>query len=420
MKIKSIKEIKDLKGKRALVRVDYNLSINNGKLDFKDDLRIRASLATIKYLLEKGATVILMAHLGRPDGWDKKLTLAPVAKYLAKILRKKVEFIPEDIRKIVFKKSPLTPLFQSGGLKRKKGGTPSFGKGGQGRIFMLENIRFYPEESKGDKKFAKLLSGLGDIYINEGFSVSHRADASVAGLQNFLPSYAGLNLEEEIKNLSRLLRQNVKRQNRPYVALMGGAKISTKVDLILSLLKSADNVLLGGALVSGLLKFQGYKIGKTLTENIAPKILKNILKNKKVIMPLDVVVGKTDNLKHLRTVQLGEAKDLCAEDESILDMGPETVLEFSKYLKKAKTIVWNGPLGLFEVHQLAYATVSLARLVAARGKGRAFAAAGGGETIAALELTKMQKYVDWISTGGGAMLSFLAGAKMPGLRKILF
>ncbi len=395
MKIRSIKEIKDLKGKRALVRVDYNLSINNGKLDFKDDLRIRASLPMIKYLLEKGATVILMAHLGRPEGWDKKLTLAPVAKYLGKLLKKPVNFIADDLTKKDLSK------------KIKKG------------VNMLENIRFYAEESKNDRNFAKRLAGLGDIYINEGFSVSHRADASVAGLQNFLPSYAGMNLEEEIKNLSRLLRQNIKRQNRPYVALMGGAKISTKVDLILNLLKSADNVLLGGALVSGLLKFQGYKIGKTLTENISPKILKNILKNKKVIMPLDVVVGKTGDLKHLRTVHLGTTKDLCAEDESILDMGPETVLEFSKYIKKAKTIVWNGPLGLFEEHPLAYATVALARLIAARGKGRAFAAVGGGETIAAMELTKMQKYVDWISTGGGAMLSYLSGAKMPGLRKII-
>jgi len=395
MKIKSIREIKDLKNKKALVRVDYNLSINNGKLDFKDDLRIRASLATIKYLLGKGATVILMAHLGRPEGWDKKLTLLPVAKYLAKLLRKPVNFIADDLTK------------KDVSRKIKKG------------VNMLENIRFYAEESKGDRKFAKRLADLGNIYINEGFSVSHRADASVAGLQNFLPSYAGLNLEEEIKNLSRLLRQNMKKQNRPYVALMGGAKISTKIDLILSLLKSADSVLLGGALVSGLLKYQGYKIGKTLTEDIPPKIIKNILKNKKVIMPLDVVVGKLKDVKHLRTARLELTRNLCAEDESILDMGPETVLEFSKYIKKAKTIVWNGPLGLFESPPLAYATVALARLIAARGKGRAYAAVGGGETIAALELTKMQKYVDWISTGGGAMLSFLAGERMPGLKYII-
>lgn len=409
MKIRSIKDAKDLKNKRALVRVDYNLPINNGKLDFKDDLRVRASLPTIKYFLEHGATVILMAHLGRPDGWDKKLTLAPVAKYLGKLLHKKVEFISQDIRKI----SP-NPSLRKRGVKEI---TPSFGKGGLGRIYMLENIRFYDGEGKNDKFFAKHLASFGDIYINEGFSVSHRADASVAGLQDFLPSYAGLHLEREIANLSKCLR--VRWRNRPYVALMGGAKISTKINLILRLLKSANQVLLGGAMISGLLKFQGYKIGKTLTEDIDPKIAKDILKNKKVIMPDDVVVARLGDAKNIRIVRLTDTKEICKKDESILDMGPETVLKFSKYLKKAKTIVWNGPLGLFEKPPFAYATIALGQLIASRGKGRTFAAVGGGETISALNLTGMAEYVDWVSTGGGAMLSFLAGEKMPGLNKIL-
>lgn len=395
MKVKSIKDIKDLKGKRALVRVDYNLSINDGKLDFKDNLRIKASLATINFLLQKGATVILVAHLGRPEGWDKKLTLEPVAKYLARLLKKKVNFISDDITKVNISK------------KIKSG------------VNMLENIRFYSAETKNDKKFAKLLSSFADVYINEGFSVSHREDASVYGVQKFLPPYAGLNLEAEILNLSRLLSKNLKKQNRPYVALMGGAKISTKIGLILSLLKSADRVLLGGALISALLKFQGYRIGKTVTEDINPKVIKNILKNKKIVMPKDVLVGKIDDVKHLRVVSLAEDKDICQDDESILDMGPETVLEFSKYIKNAQTIAWNGPVGLFEKPAFAHGTVSLARLIAARGKGKAFAAVGGGETIAALNLTKMEKYIDWVSTGGGAMLSYLAGEKMPGLKKII-
>jgi 3-phosphoglycerate kinase len=334
-----------------------------------------------------------MAHLGRPEGWDEKLTLAPVAKYLAKLLRKRVNFIADDIT--------------------KKDISKKIAKG----VNMLENVRFYEAESAGDSSFAKRLAGLGDIYVNEGFSVSHRADASVAGLQNFLPSYAGIFLEREIENLSRCLR--VGWRSRPYVALMGGAKISTKINLILNLLKSADNVLLGGALISGLLKFQGYKIGKTLTEEIAPMVAKGILRNKKVVMPKDVVVGQADNAKNLKTVRLADTKELCKKDESILDMGPETVLEFSKYIKKARTIVWNGPLGLFERPPLAYATIALAQLIATRSKGRAFAAVGGGETIVALKLTQMEEYVDWVSTGGGAMLSFLAGEKMPGLRKII-
>lgn len=393
MKICSIKDIKNLKGKRALVRVDYNLSINNGKLDFKDDLRIRAGLPTIKYLLEKGATVILMAHLGRPDGWDKKLTLAPVARYLGKLLKKPVNFISQDIVKKDVSK------------KIKKG------------VNLLENVRFYAEESKNDRNFAKRLAALGDIYINEGFSVSHRPDVSVAGLQDLLPSYAGLHLEREIANLSKCL--HIGWRGRPYVALLGGAKISTKINLILRLLKSANQVLLGGAMISGLLKFQGYKIGKTLTEDIDPKIAKDILKNKKVIMPDDVVVARPGDVKNIKTVRLADTKEICKHDEAILDMGPETVLKFSKYLKKAKTIVWNGPLGLFEKPPFAYATIALGQLIASRGKGRTFAAVGGGETISALNLTGMAEYVDWVSTGGGAMLSFLAGEKMPGLQKIL-
>ncbi|MFA5133903.1 MAG: phosphoglycerate kinase [Patescibacteria group bacterium] len=395
MKVKSIKDIKDLKGKKALVRVDYNLSINNGKIDFKDNLRIKASLATINYLLKEGADVILVAHLGRPEGWDKKLSLAPVAKYLAKILKKQVNFIADDItKKDVLKKI-------------KKG------------VNMLENIRFYTEETKGDKKFSKLLSDFGDVYINEGFSVSHREDASVWGVQSYLPPYAGLNLEAEILNLSKLLRKNLKKQNRPYVALMGGGKISTKVNLILSLLKSADCILLGGALISGILKLQGYKLGKTLQEEISPSILKKIFRNKKIVMPVDVVVGRAERPEEARVIRLEGNKALCREDESILDMGPETVLEFSRHIKKSQTIVWNGPLGLFEEPTFAYATISLARLIASRGKGQTFAVVGGGETIAALNQTKMEKYIDWVSTGGGAMLSFLGGEKMPGLQKLI-
>lgn len=396
MKIKSIKDAKDLKGKRALVRVDYNLPINNGKPDFKDNLRIRASVETIKFLLEKGAAVVLLAHLGRPDGWDKKMTLAPIAKYLAKILRKPVHFIADDLTKKDLNK------------KIKKG------------VNLLENIRFYEGECKSDRKFAKRLAGLGDIYINEGFSVSHRADASVAGLQNFLPAYAGLHLEKEIYNLSKLLRNNIRKDSRPYVALMGGAKISTKINLINSLLKSADSILLGGALISNALKYQGYDIGGTIVEDAPEKIIKNIVKSKKIIFPEDVVVGERGDADTARLAQLSGDKKICYKNEEILDIGPESVLKFSAYIKKARTIVWNGPMGYFEKLAYAYGSFSLARLIAARGKGRAFAVAGGGETIAALNMTKMEQCVDWVSTGGGAMLAFLAGEKMPGLKKILF
>ncbi|PIR66280.1 MAG: phosphoglycerate kinase [Parcubacteria group bacterium CG10_big_fil_rev_8_21_14_0_10_36_14] len=395
MKIKSIKQIKNLKGKRALVRVDYNLPINKGRLDFKEDLRIRASFETIRYLWKKDATIILISHLGRPEKREKSLSLAPIAKYLSKELLLKVNFMKDDLTKKNISK------------KIKPG------------INLLENIRFYKEEESDSKEFAEKLAKLGDIFINEAFSVSHRNNASICCIQNFLPSYAGLHLEEEIKNLSRLLSKNIKKSNRPYIALMGGAKISTKINLISSLLKSTDFVLLGGALISNILKLQGYSIGNTFVEKISKNVVEKICKNKKIILPIDVVVGKKDEPQSACIVRLKDGKKLCKNNEGILDIGPETVLSFSKYIKSASTLVWNGPVGYFENTAFAYGTFSLARLIASRGKGKTYAVVGGGETISALDITEMEEDVDWISTGGGAMLAFLAGESMPGLKKIV-
>lgn len=401
MRIKSIRAAKKLKGKKVLVRVDYNLPFKEGKLDFSENLRIKASLPTIKYILEKGASVILISHLGRPKGREKKLSLEPVAKYLAKLLKKKVDFIGDNLELLT---RPAPAL-----VKHDKGGPCK----------LLENIRFYEGEKAGDKEFARKLADMGDVFVNEAFSVSHRNDASVALLPNLLPAYAGFHLEEEIKHLSKVLPKNIKRKNRPYIALVGGAKISTKISLITSLLKSSDNVLLGGALISNILKYQGYRVGNTLTENISEKIIKNIYKRKKLIMPIDIIIGRKNSPKSAKVVKLGKKKTLCSENEGILDIGPETILNFSKYIKKAQTIIWNGPMGYFENLSFAYGTFSLARLVASRGKGRAYAVVGGGETVVVLNKTKMAKHVDWVSTGGGAMLAYLAGEKMPGLRKII-
>lgn len=387
-KLKSIKQLKNLKNKRVLVRVDYNLPFNGGKLNFKEDARIQASLDTIKYLLGKGADVILVSHLGRPKGKGVKLSLKPVAHHLGKLLGERVSFTGGDFTK----------------AKIKKG------------VNLLENIRFYKGEKAGDKAFARKISKLGDIFVNEAFSVSHRGDASVALIGGFLPAYSGIHLEQEIKNLSKLLSKKVA---QPYIALLGGAKISTKINLIESFLKKADKVLLGGALISTILKYNGYVIGKTCYEEIPEKTIKNIIKSKKLVLPKDVVVGKRDDPKSAQVVDLLEGKALCKKEQEILDIGPKSVLEFSKHIKSAKTITWNGPMGYFENLSFAYGTFSLARLVCARAKGSAFAVVGGGETLVVLKKTHMEENIDWISTGGGAMLAYLAGEDMPGLENIM-
>jgi len=394
MKVKSIKNVKNLKGKRVLVRVDYNLPFNGGDIDFKENARIKASLETIKFLLNEGAIIILIAHLDRPDHWDKEYTLKPIAKYLEKLLKQKVNFLENNILKEL----------------------PKIEKG----IYMLENIRFYKEEYKNDKKFAKRLASLGNLYVNDAFSVSHRDSASVSSVTNFLPTYAGIFLEKELNHLSRTCSKNIKKDNRPYVAVVGGAKIATKIKLIDSLLKTADRVLLGGALIIEILNHQGVDIGKShVSSRVSKKYLDKLLKNKKLLLPVDVVVGNIDDDKHARVVRLLRVKKVCQSGEDILDIGPQTIRDFSAEIKKAQTIVWNGPMGYFEMSIFAYGTKALAQVIAMRGKGKAYAVVGGGETVASLNQIKMAKYVDWVSTGGGAMLAFLGGEKMPGLKKII-
>jgi len=393
MQIKSIKSVKNLKDKRVLLRVDYNLPFDGGDINFKENTRIKASLETIKFLLKEGANIILISHLDRPDNWDMEYTLKPIAKYLEKLLKQKVVFLENNILKEI----------------------PKINKG----IYMLENIRFYKEEYENDKKFAKKLASLGDLYVNDAFSVSHRSESSMSAITDFLPSYAGIFLEKELNNLSSICSGNIKKNNRPYVAIVGGAKISTKINLIDNLLKTADKVLLGGALIIEVLRHKGINIDGSLTSSaVSKKYLDKLLKNKKLLLPVDVIVGCSNEDKYAKVVRLDKLKKVCQFGEYILDIGPETIRNFSAEIKKAQTIVWNGPMGYFESPLFAYGTKSIAQVIAMRGKGKAYAVVGGGETVTALNQIKMAKYVDWVSTGGGAMLAFLGGEKMPGLKKI--
>lgn len=393
MRLKILKQIKNLKDKRVLVRVDFNVPVKDGQI--KDESRIIASVPTIKYLLKNGAKVILVSHLGRPKGIDKKLSLAPVAEYLQKISNFK------------FPISNQLPILN---LEEAKVVIETMKKG---QIIMLENIRFFEGEEKNDKKFSKELADLADIFVLDGFAVAHRDAASVSGVAKYLKSYAGLLLESEIKNLSRLMSK----PKKPYVAVLGGAKIETKLPVLKAVLKRADYILLGGGLVNTCLWAKGYSVGKSLLDKEFKKEASKLGKNKKIIFPVDLVVGDIKGKKY-RVVNL-DKKNNIKSTEAIFDIGPATIRLYAQYVKSAQTLVWNGAMGYFEQKPYDVGTMSIARLVASRSKGKAFGVIGGGETIQTMEMVKMIDYIDFVSTGGGAMLEFLSGKKLPGLKAVL-
>jgi phosphoglycerate kinase len=294
-----------------------------------------------------------------------------------------------------------------------------------GEVAFLENLRFNKGEQSNDLKWAKNLASLADVYVNNAFAVCHRADASVSAIKKFLPSFAGLLLEQEIVNLNKILRPK-----KPLVVLIGGAKIETKTTLIKNLFKSASQILVGGALANNFLAASGYEIGTSMTDKESVKVAKNLLrKNRllffnrsKIILPVDVITS-TNLKKNLQigaqnVIQIRKPGEI-KKGEYICDIGPETIGLFAKYLKKAQTIIWNGPMGLFEIPNFRQGTIIMARLIASRASGKAYGVIGGGETIEALNLSKMAEYMDWVSTGGGAMLSYLGGEKLPGLKGIV-
>jgi phosphoglycerate kinase len=385
MKIQSIKQLKNLKNQRVLLRVDYNVVIEKGKI--KEDYRLQASLKTIKWLLAKGTSLIIISHLGQPQGESKELSLRPVAKHLQKLLGRPVKFIPEvlgnQVKTAVAKLKP-------------------------GEIILLENLRFRPEETSNDQGFAEKLARLADVYVNDALAVSHRAHASVAAIKKYLPVYAGLLLTEELQALDKVAKPRL-----PLVVIMGGAKIETKAPLIAKLFKSANQILIGGALANNFFAEQGWEVGQSLIDQTGQTVLQqfysqNKLKSK-IILPIDVVVK--NRLGRVRLCR----PDQLTKSEMILDIGPQTISLFAKYISQAQTLIWNGPMGKFEEAPFKQGTLSIARSVAARSKGRAYGVVGGGETIAALNLTKMAEYVDWVSTAGGALLAYLGGEEMPGL-----
>jgi phosphoglycerate kinase len=390
MQLNSIRQLKNLAGKRVLLRVDFNVPLSKDLVvDHHEDFRIAQTLPTIKYLLKKKAKVIIVAHLGRPNGKVVEgLRLDPVAKRLAQLLGREIYKID-----VITGSAVVEQTFQ---LKDRD-------------ILMLENVRFDAREEKSSVAFAKELASLADIYVNDAFGVSHRNQASVSTIQKYLPSYAGLLLEREITNLYRT-REKPK---QPLVVIIGGAKISTKIKLIKSFLPTAKQILLGGALANTVLRVHGVGVGKSLVEPGMFRHVKSIkLTDDQLRLPLDGVMARSYTATTGRLDALGDIK----KNEVILDIGPDTLHLYEKIIGHAKMVIWNGPMGLIETPAFAHGTEKLIRILA---RSRAEVIVGGGETVGMIRKMKMEKKFSFISTGGGAMLEFLEGKDLPGLKRLI-
>lgn len=389
--MKSIADVKNLANKKVLVRVDFNIPIVKARI--VSDYKLIRSLPTINFLLKAGAVVILVSHLGRPKGKEKSLSLKPIAGRLEKLLQKKVNF--KNI---------------STGADWKKL-QKEISVADSRSLFMLENIRFLKDEETESSDLSKKLSDLCDLFVLDGFGVAHRRGASVTGVTRYVPAYAGLLLHEEISILSTVLR----RPKRPLVVMLGGAKAETKIPVLKKLLPIADYILIGGGIFNTYLSAKGKKIGNSVKASNLESLILKYCQNKKVIFPLDVVVG-SDSGKDARSVAVEKLN--ITKREAIYDIGPETVRLFAGYIKKSKTLIWNGAMGMFEQHPYQYGTYALIRLFAARARGAAFGICGGGETVEILEELHLMPEIDLVSTGGGAMLEYLSGAKLPGLESL--
>jgi len=387
---KTILDLKDeeLIGKRVLVRVDFNVPIKNGVIT--DDRRIREALPTIKYLMEKGAKVILVSHLGRPKGFQDDLRLDPVAKRLSELLGKPVkklnDCIGEEVEKEVANMNP-------------------------GDVVLLENIRFYKEEEANDPEFAKKLAKLADLYVNDAFGTAHRAHASTAGVANYIPGVAGLLMKKEIEIMGKALEN----PDRPFVCILGGAKVSDKIGVIQNLVNKVDILLIGGGMMFTFLKAMGYEIGKSIVEEDKldlAKDLMNLAKEKgvKFVLPVDAVVVKEIKEDAPTTVKDVDKFD---KDDIGVDIGPKTIDLFREEIMKAKTIIWNGPMGIFEISAFANGTKKVAEAIAENKN--CVSIVGGGDTAAAVQLFDLEEKFTHISTGGGASLEFLEGKVLPGV-----
>ncbi len=383
MNKKTIRDV-NVKNKRVLVRVDFNVPLDNGQV--ADDTRIVASLPTIKYLIDQGAKVILCSHLGRPKGKDQKLSLRPVATRLQELLGKSVTFVSDCIGQ------PVERVVE--GMNA-------------GDVTLLENVRFYPEEEKNDPAFAKKLAAFGDLYVNDAFGSAHRAHASTEGVTKYLPGYAGFLMEKELNYLGQALAKPAK----PFVAILGGAKVSDKIKVIENLLPQVDALLIGGGMANTFLAARGLNMGQSLVEADKLDVAKALMEKggAKIVLPVDAVIAdKFEANAQSKVVPV----DQVPGDWRVLDVGPKTIDGFEKVLANAKTVVWNGPLGVFEMPAFAKGTVEIAKRLAQSG---ATTIIGGGDSAAAVEQAGVADKMTHISTGGGASLEFLEGRTLPGV-----
>ena len=389
---KTIKDV-NLEGKRALVRCDFNVPMEDGKIT--DDSRIRAALPTIKYLVEAKAKVILMSHLGRPKGEPKaEFSLSKVADRLAELVGQPVKFAQSDIV-VDDSVGKIASELQNG------------------EIMLLENVRFRKEETDNDLHFAKELSELGDIFVQEAFGTAHRAHASTAGVAEYLPTVSGFLIEKEVK----FLGDAVAEPKRPFVAIMGGAKVADKIKVIDNLLEKVDTLIIGGGMSYTFFKAKGYEIGSSILDENGIELAKEIMDkanklNKALLLPVDIVVAdKFENEANTKTV----AAESIPSDMMGLDIGPKSIELFNKKIAEAKTVVWNGPVGVFEMENFAKGTRAVADALA---KSDCISIIGGGDSAAAIKKFGLEDKMTHISTGGGASLEFLEGKELPGIAVI--
>ena len=392
MNKKTIRDI-DLKGKKVFVRCDFNVPINEER-EITDNTRIVAALPTIKYLLEQKCKIILASHLGRPKGEVKpEYSLAPVAKELSRLLNKEVIMAKDLIGPDATEKA-----------KNLK----------EGEILLLENVRFHREETDNDPEFSKKLAEMAEIFVNDAFGTAHRAHSSTTGIASYLPAVSGFLIEKELKFLGDALNN----PERPFVAILGGAKVSDKIGVIDSLLEKVDTLIIGGGMAYTFFKAQGYEVGKSLCELDKLELAKELMekaktKGVKLMLPVDTKVGK--EFKEDTESKTVKYTEIPADWEGF-DIGKETIKMFTEELKKAKTVVWNGPLGLFEFPQFAIGTNAIAKVLS---EIDATTIIGGGDSAAAVEKAGLADKMTHISTGGGASLEFLEGKKLPGIEALL-